>query len=347
MNIYTFALESFHFFETRSPEADTDRFASTLKIGRKSLGSVGLDLAHVEARDGQDYPGPGEIVGLPIASPRTPIVLSFLITNTGSDAPGIDGRLAASLDLVAGTLAGTTGLTAAGTLTSLGAVVASPWLLIAAGAIEALSALWTVVFADCDGWVAGDVIALSRADIDRLIRRAGSDVYRETKEYAGVDSPAGCGANSRYSVTWSVTRHVEWIEVPGGGTTDASLAAASYEGSLFLFAKGIDDQAIYANVLDSLSDWSGWNPVGGDGTTDAGMSAAPFNDRLYLFAKGASTTGNSSSISSAPWGIGRGGRRCRPRPPDGCRPGRRCVPQPTPPLRQGGGRPEDLRQLDP
>jgi hypothetical protein len=279
MNVYDFALESFHVFETRSPQADTDYFRSTLKIGRQSH-DVGLVQVAIEARAGQDYPGPGSSGAIPIVSPRTPVVLSFVIANAGHDAPGIDGRLAASVDLVASTLAGTT------SLTESGAILASPWLLIAAGAIEALSALWNIVFADCDGWVAGDAIALSRADIDRLIRRAGGDVYRETKGYAGVDSPAGCGANSDYSVTWSVSRQVGWVEVPGDGTTDASLAAASYQGSLFIFAKGIDDQRIYANLLDDLSGWSGWKEVGGDGHTDAGMAAAPFNGRLYLFVKG-------------------------------------------------------------
>ena len=78
-----------------------------------------------------------------------------------------------------------------------------------------------------------------------------------------------------------------WSAVPGGGTTDAALCATAYAGRLLLFAKGIDDRAIYVNSLDSSGSWSGWSAVPGGGTTDAGLtSAVGIDSRLYLFGKG-------------------------------------------------------------
>ncbi len=65
-----------------------------------------------------------------------------------------------------------------------------------------LDQFFSVVFADCDGWVVVD-----------QHRFTGRDLHLETvngltctQPYAGYDSPTGCGANSEYEVTWSVTR---------------------------------------------------------------------------------------------------------------------------------------------
>jgi hypothetical protein len=62
------------------------------------------------------------------------------------------------------------------------------------------------LFPDCDGFVAADGIGQSKAQWDAAIDSAGGAVFRQTMNYAGTDSPAGCGSNSEYSVTWSVTR---------------------------------------------------------------------------------------------------------------------------------------------
>ena len=63
------------------------------------------------------------------------------------------------------------------------------------------------------------------------------------------------------------------------------MTATGYSGKLYLFAKGINDQAEYVNTFDG-SNWSGWSAVPGGGTTDAAMTATGYSGRLYLFAKG-------------------------------------------------------------
>jgi hypothetical protein len=55
------------------------------------------------------------------------------------------------------------------------------------------------LFANCDGWVAGDHITLTGKTL-----AAFGDKHKETRDYHGKDSPGGCGGNSHYKVTWSV-----------------------------------------------------------------------------------------------------------------------------------------------
>ena len=71
--------------------------------------------------------------------------------------------------------------------------------------------LGSFLFPDCDGFVAIGTIGLRRRDWDEQISAAGGSTYRKTIRYPGTDSPAGCGSNSDYTVTWSATRRT-----PGG-----------------------------------------------------------------------------------------------------------------------------------
>ncbi len=73
--------------------------------------------------------------------------------------------------------------------------------------------------------------------------------------------------------------------MPGGGTTDVALNAATFNKMLYLFGKGINDKRVYVNTFDGNA-WSGWSEVPGGGTTDVSLSATAFSGRLYLFGKG-------------------------------------------------------------
>jgi hypothetical protein len=72
-----------------------------------------------------------------------------------------------------------------------------------------LAAIGSFLFPDCDGMVAADAIARSKEQLDTAIDAAGGATYRQSRRYPGSDSPAGCGSNSDYTVTWSVTRDRE------------------------------------------------------------------------------------------------------------------------------------------
>jgi len=88
-----------------------------------------------------------------------------------------------------------------------------------------------------------------------------------------------------------------WVELPGGGTTDAALAAAALGNVLFVFSKGIRDHWAYLNTTADGVHWAGWAEVPGHLvgmhlTTDVAMSAATAsfdagNTNLYVFAQGA------------------------------------------------------------
>src|SRR4051794_27643475 len=103
-----------------------------------------------------------------IDDPNTPIQFNFQIVNQGNNNGEVEDRLKTTGDFIAGGLAGAAGLSAAvgGTLspTPVG------WgLLIAAGALETLSLIWTFSSVDCDGPVAGDVIEDTWANIKKAL----------------------------------------------------------------------------------------------------------------------------------------------------------------------------------
>lgn len=62
-----------------------------------------------------------------------------------------------------------------------------------------------LLFADCDGAVAADVISLKGSALEQLT--AGPDaLFFEPRDYPGSESPKGCGENSHYQVTYSIDR---------------------------------------------------------------------------------------------------------------------------------------------
>lgn len=56
----------------------------------------------------------------------------------------------------------------------------------------------------CDGSVALEQALISGRDLH--LATAGGHAYLKTTDHPGTDSPTGCGANSDYSVTWSIRR---------------------------------------------------------------------------------------------------------------------------------------------
>jgi hypothetical protein len=65
--------------------------------------------------------------------------------------------------------------------------------------------LVSFIFPDCDGFVAVGTIGQTKASWDELISSSPNTTFRRSIRYPGSDSPAGCGSNSDYTVTWSVT----------------------------------------------------------------------------------------------------------------------------------------------
>ena len=61
------------------------------------------------------------------------------------------------------------------------------------------------LIANCDGLLAAAVIAYNGADLWAATSQ-GSGRIGETFAHPGMDSPAGCGATSNYTVTWEILR---------------------------------------------------------------------------------------------------------------------------------------------
>jgi hypothetical protein len=67
----------------------------------------------------------------------------------------------------------------------------------------ALAPRQAVNFGNCDGMVAQDEVAFTGT---ALLDATAFGAHTETHNYPGSDSPAGCGSNSNYDLTWSITR---------------------------------------------------------------------------------------------------------------------------------------------
>jgi hypothetical protein len=81
---------------------------------------------------------------------------------------------------------------------------------LASAALIGIFKLLKVLIPNCGGLILTDVVPGRKRDWDRKIRESGGPTFRPAPaRYPGTDSPAGCGANSVYLVTWSVTKEVQ------------------------------------------------------------------------------------------------------------------------------------------
>ena len=140
-----------------------------------------------------------------IADPATPVIFNYQIVNNGH---------ASQADLDKALTSGAAQLAAKGAAALGDELVpgtGSIWGMAASAAVQWLGG---ILFADCDGPVAIDQVAVRTDAIDQAIEKANAGgTYSDTRFYPGTDSPAGCGSNSQYTVTWSVTH--ERISSPG------------------------------------------------------------------------------------------------------------------------------------
>jgi hypothetical protein len=76
-----------------------------------------------------------------------------------------------------------------------------------------------------------------------------------------------------------------WIELQGGGQTDAAPAATAVNSSVFVFIKGLKGD-IQLNQAAFGHPYSGWTEVQGGGVTDAAPSASTISGHVFVFIKG-------------------------------------------------------------
>jgi hypothetical protein len=176
---YTFTVDSFQILNTRSRHKDTDHVSLSLKVGGKVYPTV---VKHMGDLNNGTFKVKLSIPNVEVPTPETKVMMTYLIMNSGHDKDKVSGWLKKGAE---GLL--DKGAAAAG---GFGIVISH----LGSFGIGAL-------FADCDGWVAGDHINLTGKQLT-----AFGATHRETRNYPGIDSPTGCGSNSHYKVTFSITQ---------------------------------------------------------------------------------------------------------------------------------------------
>jgi hypothetical protein len=210
--VYYVHLDSFNIIKTRSLVSDSDQLALVAKVQSSLSGG-----SNNTADWGPNNLGDGTVATDLVLGPYTvppdssdQLGFSYVIVNNGgsiSTEAGFTSLGEVGLGLAGeaiGTLAGPGGSTTGKEIgSSLGVTLndlARKFLNDLTGLLAPITAY---AFADCDGLVAQDEIAYTGA---ALATATGAGPDRGTQTYSGSDSAAGCGSNSIYSVSWSVSR---------------------------------------------------------------------------------------------------------------------------------------------
>ena len=219
MNFFTVRIESVHIDNTRSRHNDTDTVFLAAQAGdtqspvrSQSIGDVNngdhgvsLNFSSVMLSD------PDKVFGFSFSiyngnTASLSDVLNHALTSLLADGVHLTlpGPQIKSINLSGGAIPGGAGV-AANTI-GVTSLLANTSAWYAAAAKAAAEAAINFIFPNCDGYVAADSVSLTHQQWNLLIDSSGNDVFRATTRYPGTDSPAGCGSNSNYTVTWSVTR---------------------------------------------------------------------------------------------------------------------------------------------
>ena len=217
MNFYTIRIESFHIDNTRSRHSDTNTVFLALQagitqfpvrshpVGDVNNGDHGVSLSFFYTM----LSDPDRVLGFSFSiyngdTASLSDMLNRALTSllTQGVHVTVPGPKISSINL-SGAAAGA-GVTA--NTVGIGSLLAntSAWYAVATKAVA--EAAINFVFPNCDGYVAADTLCMTHQQWNSLIDSAGNDLYRFTARYAGTNSPAGCGSNSNYTVTWSITR---------------------------------------------------------------------------------------------------------------------------------------------
>lgn len=221
MDFYTFDLESIHIDNTRSRHEDTDLVTFALQATghqfptqRHGTGDVnngdhgvGLTFGVMLLGDNDEAVMSYEIYNGDVSSLSDQLnALAKSLLTQQSTSLGIGGVSLPVPNISGGTsVVGISGLSVTSLLGNTTGWYAAVAKSLATDAIN-------FVFPNCDGFVAADAIGMRKSGWDSAINDAGGTTFRKSMQYRGGDSPSGCGSNSSYTVTWSVTR-----ERIGGG----------------------------------------------------------------------------------------------------------------------------------
>jgi hypothetical protein len=237
---YTFRLDSFDINNTRARHNDTDYVAIGLKVGDKTFPSQVWGMGDL---NNGHYPVGIAFENIDVYGASTPVTFNFQIVNSGHSNPSaIENALTqGALDLMSygATALGDVVLPGTGSIWGWAGKAAGEWL---AG----------IIFADCDGAVAIDQVAINGATLKAWTAQG---IHSETRSYPGTDSPVGCGSNSEYNVTWSIER----TSLPDAPSLPAVFGVSRSQDKLDIFVTDVKGQVLTAAWQPDFTDgWHGW-----------------------------------------------------------------------------------------
>ena len=201
---YVFSLDSMTITNTRSRHGDSDKASLSLAVGSAPAQTVTRDLG--DLNNGTF----ALTLQLPvrIEDPNIGVATNYLVVNSGhQDWSTVNVVLtqAGSALASAGAKAATAAVGGA-----IGATIGSsvvPVIGTALGAIAGwlIGEITGLLTANGDGPVAAEQPAFKGVDLWNRTGYVGGS-FQHTTYHPGIDSPSGCGSNSQYFVTWSVTR---------------------------------------------------------------------------------------------------------------------------------------------
>jgi hypothetical protein len=188
--VFTFTLNNFRITNTRSVHEDTDFVSISVAVG--SNAPIHLPAKAMGNLNNGTYPVNLTIPNVAVG-PGEKVAFSYSIVNTGYAANSTEADLIKATDAAATAAASAAGgAISGGTGTAVG-TAAGGWLG---------PKLAGVIFADCDGPVAAGDHTWTGATLAQLA--IGHTLSTEDNN-PGTDSPTGCGSNSQYYVTWTVS----------------------------------------------------------------------------------------------------------------------------------------------
>jgi hypothetical protein len=173
---------------TRSLNNDTDTAQATIAPGNWAIQSKTQAIGDIGGTDFKTSQT-NLLVFTPIVEMCDSLRFNYIVINNGhADQVSLDTVLQNTGSSLAGTaVAALTGVSLMGT---------------AAGFV--LSKLGSFLFQDCDGVVAVEQVDFSGRDL--RLKTGNHELDSVVTVHSGTDSPTGCGSNSQYAVTWSITR---------------------------------------------------------------------------------------------------------------------------------------------
>ena len=210
LQAYRFSLDSFQILNTRSgnifsTSKDTDYVSFGLTVNNNPTQVITQSMG-----DLSNGTFPTNLVFDRVISDSDNVVLTYQITNNSVGEANATAYLRQAALLLANAAVKAIAAVAAPVIGAeigslIGIAIPVPLVGSALGALGGwlLGSAWGITFPDCDGPVAAGVHIFTGASLRAMT--ANNQTFTTTENHPGVDSPSGCGSNSNYDVTWSVS----------------------------------------------------------------------------------------------------------------------------------------------